>query len=129
MDDYALARLQQAVERMILIATVVERDGDKAKVEWAEGVQSDWLKIAQLGSEELKLWIPPNPGTQVVVFSPGGDTTKGVIFPGPFAGAVPAGNLAGHLTGTGDITVEGISHVNHTHGGILAGPSSTDPPQ
>lgn len=129
MSDYAIAQLMQKIENLIRIATVIERDGDRAKVDWGNDTPSAWLKIAQLGSEELKFWIPPSPGTQVVVFSPGGDTTKGVIFSGPFAGGVPAGNFAGTITGAGDVIASSISLVEHVHGGILPGPADTEGPK
>lgn len=129
MSDYAIAQLMQKIENLIRIATVIEREGDRAKVDWGNDTPSAWLKIAQLGSEELKFWIPPSKGTQVVVISPGGDTTKGVIFPGPFAGGVPAGNFAGTITGTGDVIASEISLVEHVHGGILPGPADTEGPK
>jgi phage baseplate assembly protein gpV len=128
MSDYAIAQLMQKIENLIRIATVIERDGDRAKVDWGNDTPSAWLKIAQLGSEELKFWIPPSAGTQVVVISPGGDTTKGVIFPGPFAGGVPVGNFAGTITGAGDVIASEISLVEHVHGGVLSGQSNTKNP-
>ena len=128
MSDFTLSQIMQALERIVVVATVVARDGDRAKVAWADGVHSDWLKIAQLGSNELQFWIPPSVGTQVVVFSPGGDTTRGIIFPGPFAGSVPSGNFNGTITGSGDMVASSVSLVSHTHGGVAPGPASTDVP-
>ncbi|GHE88289.1 hypothetical protein GCM10016455_05530 [Aliiroseovarius zhejiangensis] len=129
MSDFALSEIMRRIERMVVVATVVEADGDKVKVEWAGGVTSDWLKVAQLGSQDQKFWIPKTPGTQVVVISPGGDTTKGIVFPGPFAGGVPAGNFDGTFTGTGDVVADGISLVTHTHGDTMPGTGSTGQPQ
>jgi hypothetical protein len=129
MSEFTLSQLMQAVERMIMVATVTARDGDRAKVKWADGAESDWLKIAQLGSEELKFWIPPSVGTQVVVLSPGGNTAHGIIYPGPFAGGVPAGNFAGTITGAGDMVVSEISVLNHTHSGVVSGSSETSRPK
>ncbi len=129
MSDYAIAQLMQKIENLIRIATVIERDGDRAKVDWGNDTPSAWLKIAQLGSEELKFWIPPSKGTQVVVISPGGDTTKGVIFPGPFAGGVPTGNFAGTITGVGDVIASEISLVGHVHKGVLPGTADTEGPK
>lgn len=129
MSDYALSQLMQIVENLIRIATVIERKGDKARVDWGNGAASDWLKIAQLGSEDLKFWIPPNSGTQVMVFSPGGDTRHGIIFPGPFAGGVPSGNFEGTIEGNGEVIASGIKLTKHTHGGIVPGPSDTGKPK
>lgn len=145
MSDYALSQALQMIERLIMISTVVEldRDNARAKVDWGNGAKSDWLPIAQLGSNSLKFWIPPEPGTQVIVLSPGGETTRGIIIAGPFSSAPPSGNFEGHISGKGDINVangditvnggdvvaEGISLVTHVHGGISRGPSDTGRPK
>lgn len=129
MSEFTLSQVMQALERLIMVATVIERNGAKAKVKWSEdGAESDWLPIAQLGSEAQKFWIPPTAGTQVVVFSPGGNTAHGIIFPGPFAGGVPAGNFEGTFTGEGDVVASSISLVNHVHGGVTPGVGSTGKP-
>lgn len=129
MSDIPLSEIMRRIERMVVVATVVEQNGDRVKVEWADGVTSDWLICAQLGSEVQKLWIPKTVGTQVVVVSPGGDTTKGIVFPGPFAGNIPAGNFDGTFTGAGDVVADGISLTGHVHGGVMAGPANTGQPQ
>lgn len=128
MSDYALSELMRRVERMVVIATVTARAGKKVKVAWADGVESGWLSLAQLGSKDQKFWIPQNAGDQVVVLSPGGDTTKGIVYPGPFAGAAPAGNFDGTFTGVGDVVASGISLVNHVHPGDGLGPGDTGKP-
>ena len=129
MQDFTISQIMQAVERMVIVATVTQRSGDRVKVKWADGAESDWLKLAQLGSASQKFWIPQNAGDQVVVLSPGGDTTKGIVYPGPFAGGVPAGNFNGTFTGTGDVVASGISLVGHVHGGIKPGPADTGLPK
>ena len=128
MSDYTLSELMRRVERMVVVATVTARDGKKVKVAWADGVESGWLSLAQLGSKDQKFWIPQNAGDQVVVLSPGGDTTKGLVYPGPFAGAAPAGNFDGTFTGVGDVVASGISLVNHVHPGDGLGPGDTGKP-
>ena len=128
MSDYALSELMRRVERMVVVATVTAREGKKVKVAWADGVESGWLSLAQLGSKDQKFWIPQNAGDQVVVLSPGGDTTKGIVYPGPFAGAAPAGNFDGTFTGVGDVVASGISLVNHVHPGDGSGPGDTGKP-
>jgi len=130
MSDYSLSELMRRLERVVVVTTVIELDrgNARAKVEWADGAPSGWLPVAQLGSNELKVWFPPEPGTQVVVLSPGGDTTKGIIYPGPFKGGPPAGNFDGQIVGVGDIIASDISLVTHVHGGIVPGPGETGEP-
>lgn len=127
--EYSVSELQRAVERMIMLATVTQRNGDKVRVKWIDGVESGWLKLAQLGSQELKFWIPQGPGDQVLVLSPGGDTTKGIVYPGPFAGGVPAKNFEGTITGTGDVIASEISLVTHVHSDVQAGADNTGTPK
>lgn len=129
MSEFSLSQIMQALERMVMVATVLERSGDKVRVEWADGAPSNWLKLAQLGSKDQKFWIPQNVGDQVLVLSPGGDTTKGIVYPGPFAGGVPAGNFDGTFTGIGDLVASDISLVNHVHSGITPGPADTGKPK
>jgi len=128
MSDLALSQVMQAIERMVMIATVAERSGKMVKVRWSDDATSDWLPLAQLGSANQKFWIPQEAGDQVLVLSPGGDTKRGVVYPGPFAGAAPAGNFDGTFTGVGDVVASGISLVKHKHGGVDRGGALTDPP-
>ncbi len=151
MSEYALSQAMQMLERLIVVSTVValDRGGARAKVDWGNGAQSDWLPVAQLGSESLKFWIPPEPGTQVIVLSPGGDTTRGIILPGPFSGAPPDGNFEGDVSGKGNLTLDegdaqlktgsivldqgdvtgsGVSLNGHVHGGVEPGSGNTGTP-
>lgn len=131
MSDYMLSEILRRLERVVVVTTVValDRANARAKVKWSDQATSDWLPIAQLGSNALKVWFPPEVDTQVVVFSPGGDTTKGIVYPGPFMGPPPAGNFEGEITGDGDVVASSISLVDHVHGGISPGPSNTGKPK
>ena len=129
MSEFSLSQIMAALERMVMVATVIERHGDRVRVAWGDGAPSNWLALAQLGSKDQKFWIPQNAGDQVLVLSPGGDTTRGIVYPGPFAGGVPAGNFDGTFTGTGDVVASDISLVNHVHGGITPGPADTGVPK
>lgn len=131
MNDRMLLELARRVDRMVVVATVsqLDRGAARAKVKWSEDAESDWLAVAQLGSADLPFWFPPSVGTQVVVMSPGGETTKGIIYPGPFAGSPPAGNFIGTILGAGDVIVSDISLVGHVHPGIDRGVADSDPPK
>ena len=128
MDNFTAGQMMQAIERMVQFATVVERAGKNVRVRWSSGGESAWLPLAQLGSASLKFWIPQDAGDQVLVLSPGGDTVRGVVYPGPIIGAAPAGNFSGVISGTGDVVASGVSLVSHVHGGVNRGRSNTDPP-
>ena len=87
------------------------------------------------------LWMPQT-GEQVVVGAPSGDLGQAMIL-----ASVPTDDMAapettplidlrgdamrviGNIIVEGDVIASGISLVNHTHGGVKAGPSSTGKPQ
>lgn len=154
----AVSELMRVVERMVIIATVLELDPVTARVRVSlgPGVPSAWLPFAQLGSKDVRIWVPPVVGSQVVVFSPGGNTARGIVFPGPYDGSAPddraetirlsmpgldlvvAGGVAtvevstlqvnGNVIVDGDVVASGVSLVSHTHGGVQSGGSSTGGP-
>jgi len=158
-SNLALSEVMRIVERMVIIGTVVEFDPAvaKARVSLGAGVVSGWLAIAQMGSKDVRIWVPLVVGSQVVVFSPGGDTARGIVYPGPYDGAAPDdrdssirlsmpgvdiavnGGVAtvslttmkvtGNIIVDGDVIASGISLVNHVHGGVQGGGSSTGGPQ
>jgi phage baseplate assembly protein gpV len=150
---FEIAQLAQAIERVVMVGTVTEIDAPAARVRVSLGTDavSDWLPFVQFGSATVRVWIPPVVGSQVTVFSPGGDTTRGLVFPGPFDGSAPddrteavrismpgvdlelVGGVLRVLAGSidvpnGDVVASGVSLVNHTHGGIKPGPGSTAVP-
>lgn len=158
MSDYATSELMRVVERIVMIATVSELDPANAcaKVSFGGDAISDWLPFVQLGSKDVRIWCPPVVGSQVVVFSPGGDTTKGLIFPGPYEQAAPddratslrismpgidlqmndgiaflsltTAHVKGDIIVDGDVVASGVSLINHVHDGIKPGPANTGKP-
>ena len=158
MSNLALSEVMRIVERMVIIGTVVEFDPAtaKARVSLGPGVVSGWLAIAQMGSKDVRIWVPLVVGSHVVVFSPGGDTARGIVYPGPYDGVAPDDrgssirlsmpgvdiavdggiatvslttmNVTGNIIVDGDVIASGISLVNHVHGGVDAGSSSTSSP-
>ena len=91
MDERGLSEALLRLERMVVIATVVDLDtaAARARVRFSSEAISAWLPFSQLGSRDVRIWCPPVIGSQVLVLSPGGDTTRGVILPGPYDGAAP----------------------------------------
>lgn len=91
MTDFATAELMRIVSQTVMVCTVQELDPSaaRAKVSFGGDAKSAWLPFTQLGSKDVRIWAPPVVGSQVVVLSPGGDTARGIIMPGPFDGAAP----------------------------------------
>ncbi|RYH04127.1 phage baseplate assembly protein V [Salipiger sp. IMCC34102] len=154
----AVSELMRIVERMVIIGTVVELDPTAArvKVSLGPGVVSGWLPFAQLGSKDVRIWVPPVKGSQVVVFSPGGNTARGIVYPGPYDGVAPDDrdsavslsmpgldlsvvggvatielstmNVKGNIIVDGDVVASGVSLTGHTHSGVTGGGSNTGGP-
>lgn len=158
MSGRDIADLQRRLNRMVIVGTVEELDGARAMVRVRFGPEavSDWLPIVQLGSKDVAIWAPPMEGSQVVVVSPGGDTTKGLVMPGPYSGNAPdargdavrltmpgcdiaiSGGVAtvtvatakfsGDVIVDGDVIAGGVSLRTHTHGGVIPGGADTQQP-
>lgn len=160
MSDFALSDTMRRVEQVVKIATVAEINGPNGavKVRWGPGddAVSDWLQMGQLGSKDVRIWVPQTVGSQVIVLSEGGDTAKGIVMPGPWAGNAPDDRpeslritmpgldlevadgkvtftaadveFSGNIKVVGDAEIGGISFLEHVHGGIAPGGGDTDPP-
>ena len=145
MSGLALSEIMRVIERIVIIGTVVEFDpaAARARVSLGPGVTSGWLAIAQMGSKDVRLWIPPVVGSQVLVLSPGGDTARGVVYPGPYDGVAPDDrassvrlsmpgvdiavnegvatvslttmNVTGNIVVDGDVIASGVSLKGHVH--------------
>lgn len=161
MNDFAMSEAVRRIEQMVRVATVEEIDGPggTVKVRWGPGddAVSDWLHMAQLGSKDVRIWVPQTVGSQVMVLSPGGDTTKGIVMPGPWAGNAPDDRpeslrltmpgldlevvdgkakltisdveFTGNIKVGGDAEIGGISFLGHVHGGVTPGAATTAVPQ
>ncbi|WP_300540311.1 phage baseplate assembly protein V [uncultured Nocardioides sp.] len=92
-SDFGVSEALRRIEHLIRVGTVEEFDGGKAavRVRWGpdDDSVSDWLPIVQLGSKDVTIWAPPVVGSQVTVLSEGGDTARGLVMPGPYAGNAP----------------------------------------
>ncbi|KTT31194.1 baseplate assembly protein [Pseudomonas oryzihabitans] len=98
-----IAALSRLIENLIRLGTIAEVDHgsltDKrpARVRVQSGaLLTGWLPWLTLRAGESREWDPPTLGEQVVVFSPSGQTTQGVVLCGLFSQLLPAnGDRAG----------------------------------
>ncbi len=179
MNHYEITELQRNVANIIRIGTIAEADYDNAKVRVQIGeLLTNWLDFISFRAALVTVWCPPEIGEQVLVISPGGDLSQGIVMPALYQQTFPASAATptitqmtfadgakleydsashhlqailpgggtttlvsdGGITITGDITVTGqivstgdqvaggISQINHTHGGVKAGGSTTAAP-
>ena len=104
--------------------------------------------VGQLRAGPLSFWWMPQVGEQVLIGAPSGDLAQAVILCSIFAGNQPSSDgavpmidldggklqingdleITGGITTTEDVVARTVSLLNHTHGGIVRGGSSTNRP-
>lgn len=94
---FELALLAQLLANLIRVGTVVAvaAGHEHASVSFAPGQQTALLKVFQPSASAVKGHIPIALGEQVIVLSPGGDTTCGLILRGLHGGGHPAPSTSG----------------------------------
>lgn len=156
MSDFGLADLERRLANVVRYGTITEVDAAnaRAKVTFGGETTSAWLQFSTSRAGGARVWSPPVPGEQVVVFSPMGDTAQGVImgslpnnaFPPPSGDGgtyqidLPGGvsisvaggainiSAPGNITVNGDVIANGISLETHLHSGVVPGGSNTGQP-
>lgn len=156
MSDFGLADLERRLANVVRYGTITEVDAAnaRAKVTFGGETASAWLQFSTSRAGGARVWSPPVPGEQVVVFSPMGDTAQGVImgslpndaFPPPSGDGgtyqidLPSGvsisvaggainiSAPGNITVNGDVIANGISLETHLHSGVVPGGSNTGQP-
>lgn len=156
MSGFGLADLERRLANVVRYGTITEVDAAnaRAKVTFGGETASAWLQFSTSRAGGARVWSPPVPGEQVVVFSPMGDTAQGVImgslpnnaFPPPSGDGgtyqidLPGGvsisvaggainiSAPGNITVNGDVIANGISLETHLHSGVVPGGSNTGQP-
>ncbi|PJC98607.1 hypothetical protein GQ37_009600 [Janthinobacterium sp. BJB1] len=76
-----LSDLLRLLQNLIRLGTIAEVKGAKARVQLGPTLITEWLNWATPRAGSTRTWSAPTVGEQVIVFSPGGDLTRGVILP------------------------------------------------
>lgn len=91
MSSFEFSDLERRVASLLRYGTVQEADYAAARVRVAMGgAVTHWLPWITLRAGGDRSWWAPEPGEQVLVLSPGGDTARGVALGGIFQTAHPA---------------------------------------
>lgn len=85
-----IADILRRLENLIRLGTVQSVDGIRCRVEIDDGLITNGLQWFTLRAGAVKEWNPPTPGEQVVVFSPSGELTNGIVLAGLFSDENPA---------------------------------------
>lgn len=91
MLDYRIAELERMVANLLRVGTVEAVDASRAVATVRIGeIVTDWLPWFSRRAGKDREWWTPEPGEQVMLLSPYGDTTQGHILPGLYQAAHPA---------------------------------------
>lgn len=85
------AEFIRLLQNLIRLGTVAEVDPVSARVRVASGeLLTNWLPWLSTRAGQTRVWNPPTEGEQVLMLSPGGDPSTGVVLTGLFSDAHPA---------------------------------------
>ncbi len=89
--NFAIAELNRKLANIIRIGLIKEVDYEKARVRVKVGeFITDWLPWITARAGEDRSWFAPNIDEQVVIFSPLGELSLGVILAGIWQQKYPA---------------------------------------
>ncbi|PHV25245.1 oxidoreductase [Janthinobacterium sp. BJB426] len=123
-DQSDLLRLLQ---NLIRLGTIAEIKGAKARVRLGPTLTTEWLKWATRRAGSTRTWSAPTVGEQVIVLSPGGDLTHGIILPALYSQEFDAPNTSDsiHTKHYPDGAVVQYDHAAHALTATLPGGTAT----
>ncbi|WP_395461551.1 phage baseplate assembly protein V [Wolbachia endosymbiont (group A) of Therophilus tumidulus] len=90
-NNFAISELQRKLANIVRIGVVKEIDYEKAKVRVKIGeILTDWLPWITSKAGKDRDWSPPDIDEQVMVFSPLGELSLGVVLAGIYQERYPA---------------------------------------
>ncbi|KHA80259.1 hypothetical protein NC77_02325 [Janthinobacterium lividum] len=116
-----LSDLLRLLQNLIRLGTIAEVKGAKARVRLGPTLTTEWLKWATSRAGSTRTWSAPTVGEQVIVFSPGGDLTRGIIVPALYSQAfdAPESSSTIHTTHYPDGAVVQYDHNAHALTAVL----------
>ena len=122
-----LSDLLRLLQNLIRLGTIAEVKGAKARVRLGPTLTTEWLNWATRRAGNTRTWSVPTVGEQVIVFSPGGDLTRGIIVPALYSQAfdAPESSPTIHTTHYPDGSVVQYDHAAHALTATLPGGTAT----
>ena len=122
-----LSDLLRLLQNLIRLGTIAEVKGAKARVRLGPTLTSEWLKWATHRAGSTRTWSVPTIGEQVIVFSPGGELTRGIIVPALYSQEFDAPDTSDsiHTTHYPDGAVVQYDHAAHALTATLPGGTAT----
>ncbi len=95
----AITELNRRLDNLVRLGTVAEIDHGAARVRVQSGeLLTNWLPWLTAQAGERKSWAPPAIDEQVLLISPSGELSAGVVIPAIYQDAFPAPSDDEHLT-------------------------------
>ncbi|WP_426074180.1 phage baseplate assembly protein V [Janthinobacterium sp. DSP2-3-3] len=122
-----LSDLTRLLQNLIRLGSIAEVKGTKARVRLGPTLITEWLNWATGRAGSTCTWSAPTIGEQVIVFSPGGDLTRGIIVPALYSQAfdAPESSDTIHTTHYPDGAVVQYDHAAHALTALLPGGTAT----
>ncbi|PVX35317.1 phage baseplate assembly protein V [Janthinobacterium sp. 78] len=122
-----LSDLLRLLQNLIRLGTIAEVKGAKARVRLGPTLTTEWLKWTTRRAGSTRTWSAPTVDEQVIVFSPGGDLTRGIIVPALYSQEFDAPETSDtiHTTHYSDGAVVQYDHAAHALTATLPGGTAT----
>ncbi|MDO8031923.1 phage baseplate assembly protein V [Janthinobacterium sp. SUN128] len=122
-----LSDILRLLQNLIRLGTIAQVDGAMARVQLGPQLTTEWLNWITPRGGTTRAWSAPTEGEQVMVLSPGGDLTRGVIVPALFSKAfdAPESSHTIHATHYPDGAVVQYDHAAHALTATLPGGTAT----
>lgn len=90
MSSFEITEISRKLANIIRIGKIIEADYNNAKVRVKIGkLITNWLSFAAPRAANVTIWNPPQLNEQVIVISPDGDLSQGVVLPSLYQDAFP----------------------------------------
>ncbi|KAB8065931.1 phage baseplate assembly protein V [Janthinobacterium violaceinigrum] len=122
-----LSDLLRLLQNLIRLGTIAEVKGAKARVRLGPTLTTEWLYSATPRAGSTRTWSALTVGEQVIVFSPGGDLTRGIILPALYSQEfdAPESSPTIHTAHYPDGAVVQYDHAAHSLTATLPGGTAT----
>ena len=122
-----LSDLLRLLQNLIRLGNIAEVKGAKTRVWLGPTLTTEWLKWATRRAGSTRTWSAPTVGEQVIVFSTGGDLTRGIIVPALYSHEfdAPEASATIHTTHYPDGAVVQYDHAAHALTAVLPGGTAT----
>jgi|SRR5450830_362868 len=123
--DEQLAELFRLIANLLRIGVVEQIDGKRARIRIGKNL-TNWLPWFAIRAGNTRTWSQPSIGEQVMVLSPGGDLTAGIVLPAIYSDAhdAPTTSPSLQLAEYPDGALVSYDHAAHALAAVLPDGSS-----